>query len=298
MFSLELATISAAEDGGQALRDHIARQTPVVITDISPVAAAREHWTAEHLSARYGDKQVRVYDASFGEPGKGYMTNFSTMSFADFLAQTLGEGKDLRMFLYNIGRQIPELLDDVVFPDVGLRFSRNFVYTFFGCQGSITPLHYDIDMGYVLHTAIQGRRRIRLFAPDQALALYKHPFTVRSYVDLDQPDFTAHPALEYARGYEVVLEPGHTLFMPSGYWHEFHYLDAGFGMSLRASSPRLQDRLHGLANLLAWSPTDRLGNKIAARQWFDWKQHKAHRRANLFIDTHQHTEDGQRSENS
>ncbi len=249
------------------------------MTDFAANSAALQLWTPEHLSARYGHKQVRVYDASFGDPGKHYMASIASMSFADFLRETLGEGRDLRMFLYNIGRQIPELLDDVAFPEVGLRFSRRFVYTFFGCKGSTTPLHYDIDLGYVLHTAIHGRRRVRLFAPDQSVALHRHPFTVRSYVNLDQPDFDAHPGLECARGYEVVLEPGQTLLLPSGYWHEFHYLDAGFGLSLRASSPRLQDRARGVANLLALSPIDRIGNKIAAGWWFDWKQRKAQARA-------------------
>ena len=41
--------------------------------------------------------------------------------------------------------------------------------------------------GDVLHTVILGRRRIRLFAPDESAALYRHPCTVRSYVDLDAP---------------------------------------------------------------------------------------------------------------
>ena len=221
-------------DGLTPLREHIAAHSPIVITDMASQWPAYRNWSVEFLSARYGHKTVRVYDASFGAPGKNYMDSVATMSFADFLRETLGEGRDLRMFLYNLGRQIPELLDDVVFPDVGLRFSRRFVYTFFGCQGATTPLHYDIDMGYVLHTVLQGRRRIRLFGPEQSRALYQHPFTVRSYANLDSPDLDAHPALSQARGYEVELQPGQTLFMPSGYWHEFHYLDAGFGLSLRA----------------------------------------------------------------
>lgn len=278
LFSREIDVITLADQGWEALRQNIALRTPMLITDLASAWPAFKQWTPEYLSTRYGHKSVRVYDASFGDPGSNYMGSIDTMTFADFLRETLGEGRDLRMFLYNIGRQIPELLDDVVFPDVGLRFSRRFVYTFFGCRGATTPLHYDIDMGYVLHTAMQGRRRVRLFDPEQSPALHQHPFTVRSYANLDTPDLDAHPALVGARGYEVVLKPGQTLFMPAGYWHEFHYLDAGFGMSLRASSPRLQDRGQGLINLLALSPIDRVGNKIAPGRWFDWKQRRAHAR--------------------
>lgn len=281
--TLELPVVSLANDGMATLQRHIALGTPVLITDLMAASPALHSWTPAHLSERYGDKIVRVYDASFGDPGKNYMDSIDLMSFREFLHETLGEGRDLRMFLYNIGRQIPELLDDVEFPDVGLRFSRRFVYTFFGCKGATTPLHYDIDMGHVLHTAIHGRRRIRLFDPSQSRVLYRHPFTVRSYVNLDQPDFQAHPALACIRGHQIILEPGQTLFLPSGYWHEFHYLDAGFGLSLRASSPRLRDRAMGLANLLALSPIDRLGNKLAGRRWFAWKQRRAQTRATAYM---------------
>ncbi len=283
LFPLQLPVISLERDGISALRQFIAQHTPALITDFAAASPALKRWSLQHLRARYGDKTVRVYDASFGEPGKHYMSNIASMSFADFLSETLGEGRDLRMFLYNVGRQIPELLDDLVFPDIGLRFSRRFVYTFFGCKGSTTPLHYDIDMGHVLHTAIHGRRRVRLFAPDQSPALYQHPFTVRSYVDLDQPDIVAHPALACARGYETILEPGQTLFMPSGYWHEFHYLDSGFGLSVRSSSPRFRDRVTGVINLLALSPIDRFGNKVATHRWFDWKRHRSEARAHSYM---------------
>jgi len=277
----QLPVVSIEHDGLATLQRHIALHAPVVITDFA--APALQRWTPADLAARYGHKMVRVYDASFGKPGSNYMGSVASMPFAAFLQETLGAGRDLRMFLYNLSRQIPELLDDLDFPDVGLRFSRRFVYTFFGCRGSTTPLHYDIDMGHVLHTAIHGRRRVRLYAPDQSRALYQHPFTVRSYVDLDRPDYGKYPALASAHGYQVILEPGQTLFLPSGYWHEFHYLDAGFGLSLRAGSGRLRDWTSGLANLLALSPIDRLGNKIAPEGWYAWKQRRAHLRASAYM---------------
>ncbi len=278
--TLPRVTLSAQEPAGrEALLGAIATRTPVVVTNLAAEWPALARWTPQWLSANYGDKPVRVYDASFGEPGKNYMGSVDTMSFAEYLDETLVQGKDLRMFLYNIGQKIPELLDDVPFPDVGLKFSRNFVFTFFGCKDAITPLHFDIDMGYVFYTAVYGRRRIRLFAPEQSVALYHHPFTVRSYADLDNPDLQKQPLLARARGYEIVLNPGETLCMPPGFWHEFCYLDAGFGISLRAGSKAVSDKLRGYANLLALSPIDRIGNKIGGQRWFDWKQRQAENRA-------------------
>jgi len=265
--------------GAELLRRAIERREPLVLSDLATTWPALGRWTPEWLSQTYGDKPVRVYDASFGEPGKNYMGSVGKMSFAEYLTETLVHGKDLRMFLYNIGQHIPELLDDVVFPDVGLKFSKNFVFTFFGCKDAVTPLHFDIDMGYVFYTAVHGRRRIRLFAPEQSVALYHHPFTVRSYANLEAPDFDRQPLLASAEGIEIILEPGQTLCMPPGYWHEFMYLDAGFGISLRASSPALSDKLKGAANLLALSPIDRLGNKLGGDRWFRWKERRAQQRA-------------------
>lgn len=276
-----LASVPYAD--GAALRQAICSRSPLVVEDLAADWPALERWTPERLSARYGTRMVRVYDASFGEPGRDYMDSIDTMTFAEFLEQTQCRGRDLRMFLYNLSQKIPELLDDVNLPDVGLRFSRRFVFSFFGCGGSTTPLHYDIDMGDVLHTVIRGRRRIRLFPPQASVSLYRHPFTVRSYVDLDKPDFNRFPAMTRAEGYEVVLEPGQTLYMPSGWWHEFHYLDAGMGVSLRAPSPRWADRAQGLLNLLFSSPIDRVANRCAPQRWYSWKIRRADRLAAAFV---------------
>ena len=265
--------------GGDSLRDAIAARQPVVVADLAADWPALERWTPERLATEHGECEVRVYDASFGTPGRGYMGSIDRMRFAEFLEETQTRGRDLRMFLYNLSQQIPELLDDVRIPDVGLRFSRRFVFSFFGCRGSTTPLHYDIDCGDVLHTVVRGRRRVRLFSPEASAALYRHPCTVRSYVDLDSPDLKSFPALSRVEGFEVVLEPGQTLYMPSGWWHEFHYLEAGVGVSLRAASPQRMDRLRGAGNLLLSSPFDRLANWVAPRPWYAWKERSAQRRA-------------------
>ncbi len=260
---------------GSALRRAIRARSPLVVKDLAADWPAFERWTPEQLSARYGTRDVRVYDASFGAPGQHYMGSIDTMPFADFLEQTQTGGRDLRMFLYNLSHKIPELLDDVQFPDVGLQFSRRFVFSFFGCAGSTTPLHYDIDRGDVLHTVIRGQRRIRLFPPESSAALYRHPCTVRSYVDLDTPDFDRFPALAHAEGYEVRLQPGQTLYMPGGWWHEFHYLEAGMGVSMRSPPLQWTDRVRGVASLLVSSPVDRLANRFAAHRWYAWKTRRA-----------------------
>jgi hypothetical protein len=71
--------------------------------------------------------------------------------------------------------------------------------------------------------------------------------------------------------------------MPSGWWHEFHYLDAGMGVSLRAPSPRRHERLKGLGNLLLTSPVDRLANRCAPERWYRWKSRRAARNGDALL---------------
>ena len=269
--------------GSASLQQSLQTRRPVIVTDLAADWPALTRWTPERLAARHGEREVQVYDASFGTPGRNYMGSIDHMPFAQFLHETQVEGRDLRMFLYNLSQQIPELLDDIRTPELGLSFSRRFVFSFFGCRGSTTPLHFDIDMGDVFHTVIRGQRRIRLFSPEDSAALYQHPFTVRSYVNLDTPEFDRFPGIRHAQGYEVVLEEGQTLYMPGGWWHEFHYLEAGIGVSLRAAPTRWRERVLGVSNLLLKMPVDRLANKIAPQAWFDWKTRAADRAANKVL---------------
>ena len=258
--------------------DYLAARRPVVLRDLAADWPALRNWTPASLSERFGGIRVPVYDASFASPGGSYMSSIDRMPFSAFLEAIFEGERDLRMFLYNIASELPELADDVRLPALPLRFSRRFLFTFFGCRGAVTPMHYDIDMGHVFYTAVHGRREISLYPRSESTCLYRHPFTVRSYIDLAAPDWEAFPALSLAQGYRVMLEPGETLFIPSGYWHEFRYADAGYGISLRTPSERWPERLEGLANLAITSPIDRLCNRLAPRRWFDWKTRQARRR--------------------
>lgn len=252
---------------------------PVVFRRLAASWPALTKWTPRYFMDHFGDHKVKVYDASFARPGQRYMSNAEVLSFREFLPAILGASRDLRMFLYNIARELPTLVGDLRFPDLADSFSRRFIFMFFGAQSAVTPIHYDIDYSHVFYTSILGRRRITLFPGSQSSRLYRHPFTVRSYVDIGRPDFSRFPELAHARGYAVTLNPGETLFMPSGYWHEVTYEEAGYGVSLRCPSERFTRRLHGYCNLMVVSPIDRMLNKLSSRAWFEWKQRTADRRA-------------------
>ncbi|GAB4014820.1 MAG: hypothetical protein Fur0010_13270 [Bdellovibrio sp.] len=259
-------------------KNYMEKNLPCIITDFAKEWTALVKWNPEYFKKMYGNNLVKVYDASFADAGSTYMGSKGEMPFAEYLDR-IEKGEDLRMFLYNIFSHAPELKKDISLPKFINGLSKRFLFMFVGPKGAITQIHFDIDMSHVFHTPVVGRKRFVLYPPEQSKNLYRHPFTVRSYVDVDHPDFKKFPKLKLAKGYEVIVEPGQTLFIPAGYWHHVEYLDAGYAISLRAPNHRLLGKLHGLYNLIIMQMIDRLFNKIVPKAWFQWKGQMAQKLA-------------------
>ena len=156
---------------------------------------------------------------------------------------------------------------------------------FTGGATSITHMHFDIDLSHILHTQFVGRKKVLLFPYQEQHRLYRKPFEVLSMADFSHyyengnPDFEKFPALKLAKGYEVILEHGDTLFMPAGYWHHMEYLDSGFAMSLRALQPSIQGKLKGAWNLFGMRTIDTLMKKTAPVWWYEYKKEKVSKAA-------------------
>lgn len=255
------------------------KEKPIVLKNFASDWPAIKKWTPDFFKNSYGDQEVKVYSHEFGTPGETYMSPIKMMTMRDYLSAILDGNKPWRIFLNNLAAKCPNLKSDVGLRHWSLKFSKRFLFLFFGPKNSETQLHYDIDMSHVFHTVLWGRKRFVIFAPDQSKNLYRHPFTVRSYVDLNKPDFQNYPKLQDLKGYEVVLEPGETLFMPAGYWHHVTYEEAGYGISLRHPHQKLSKRLLGFYNIGFVQVFDRLVNRMLPRAWFQWKEKQARRLA-------------------
>ncbi len=86
----------------------------------------------------------------------------------------------------------------------------------------------------------------------------KYYDSAQNKLDLEQ-----FPALRLAKGYELILDHGDTLFMPAGYWHHMEYIDSGFAMSLRHFNPACHGKLKGAWNLFGMRHLDTLMKKTA-----------------------------------
>lgn len=251
---------------------------PVIIEDLISDWPARKKWSLQFFKENYGDLEVPVYPANAPKSGKNYISALTTLPFREYIESIENGEANWRLFLFNIFNHVPELRKDYKVHTIMDGFIKEFPFTFFGGEGAKVPLHYDIDMSNVFLSQFEGRKKVVLFSHEQSRQLYHLPFTVASYVDVDNPDYEKFPALRGLKGYQCILEPGDTLFIPSGYWHYITYLDAGFSMNQR-SNDSIATRLKGAMNIATHYVVDKSLNNLFGEKWQKVKEEMAFRRA-------------------
>jgi len=81
-------------------------------------------------------------------------------------------------------------------------------------------------------------------------------------------------------GYEVFLEHGDTLFMPTGMWHWMKYLDGSFSLSLRAWDASIGRKIQSVSNLALKGAFDSLLKMAFKAPYAKWRERLAVKRAN------------------
>ena len=259
---------------------------PVIIKNMARKWPAYQKWTMDYMKQAVGDVEVPLYDSSKADPAAPINASAAKMKFADYIDLIEKEPTDLRIFLFDPIKQAPKLLDDYIFPkDLMGGFLDKYPNMFFGGKGSVTFLHYDIDMAHIFHTHFNGRKHILLFDYKWKDRLYQIPYATYALEDYDieNPDFTKFPALDGVEGIECYLEHGDTLFMPTGWWHWMKYLDGSFSISLRAWDKSWAVKAHSLWNLTVQRNFDNFMKRNFKAKYMTWKEKKAIERANYAL---------------
>ncbi|MEO6189559.1 MAG: cupin-like domain-containing protein [Saprospiraceae bacterium] len=246
--------------------EYLETRRPVIFTDLIDQWPAKHKWTWDYLINNFGEIIVPVADKSFSKAGKNYLSPVKNMKFGDYLNLIRNEPVDLRIFLFNILKNIPELAKDIKTFDIMNGFLDEYPFMFFGGKGSYTKIHYDIDCSNVFLTQFLNRKKILLFAPNQSKHLHHLPFTVSCEVDLIDPDIIKYPSISKLEGFECILTHGETLFIPSQFWHHIEYTDAGFSLALR-SNDSLALRAKGAFNIARTYVVDKGMNQLLGTKW-------------------------------
>lgn len=250
---------------------------PLIIKGLAKNWPAYKKWNWDYFIEKVGDKEVGVYNNIKSDSYTPINTADAYMKFGDYLRKVKAGPLDLRIFLFNIFQHAPDIVKDFSWPDELMSgFVKKYPMLFVGGEGSVTHMHFDIDMSHILHTQFAGKKRVLLFPHEEQYRLYRKPWEVLSianYAGYKQNfDYENFPAVKNARGYEVILEHGDTLYMPAGFWHHMEYIESGFAMSLRAMQNNLGGKLDGLWKLFGMRGIDTIMKKTVPKWWYERKR--------------------------
>lgn len=210
---------------------------PVVLTGHTHDWPAMRTWSPADLKRRLGHLEVDIQaernaDDAYEENKLLLRRRVNLGVFVDQVLQG-GVTNDYYLTANSEVLRRPEfasLLDDIgTLPPLADRAQLAERSSFwFGPAGTVTPLHHDTLM--LFHTQVVGRKRWRFVSPLEWPRLYnaRHVF---SEVDLERPDSVRFPAFAEATVLEVVVEPGETMFLPLGWWHQVTALDVSLSFS-------------------------------------------------------------------
>ncbi len=265
-------------------KEYLYKEKPVILRGLWKNFPASKKWTVAYFKDELGDIEVGVFDAKMQKEDRSFKQPHRKMKFSDYLDTiTSEEESDVRLFLFNIFKHKPELKNDFSYPPI-TRFYIKIPFMFFGGKNSKVRMHQDMDWANVFLTQLYGRKEVFLFHPRYSKLLYKYPFGVHSSVNIDEPDYQKYPGLKYVKGLHCIMEPGDTLFMPSGYWHYIKYPDGGYAINQRALSPKPVRWIRGLWNVAVLSNLDDLFRKLFGTRWFNYKVKRTQRNAGKAIE--------------
>ena len=293
---MELQPIDRVEsiDGEEFRENYYLPMKPLVITDMAKRWPAYKKWNWDFFKSIVGDVKVGVYNNSKSDAYTPINVADDYMKFGDYIDMVRNGPAAWRIFLFNIFEHAPQITADFTWPEELMKgFVKRYPMLFVGGKGSVTHMHFDIDLSHIIHTQFAGRKRILLFPFEEQHKIYRKPWEVLSMVNFEnyfdesqnKLDLDKYPALRLAKGYEVILGHGESLFMPAGYWHHMEYLDSGFAMSLRALQSSFGGKLKGIWYLVGMRNIDTLMKKTAPEWWFNLKKEQTFRAAVKALET-------------
>lgn len=265
---------------GTFINNHMKPGVPVIIEDfVHPESPAFKKWNYEYFKEVAGDHIVNIYGSELDSLDRVASDPIAQTRFSEYLDLIQSAPTEHRLFLFNLLKIKPELKNDLIYNDVtNGKILKWLPFMFFGGEGSVTRNHIDIDMSHVFITQFQGIKRISLFPWEQSDFMYKLPYNFHSLAQIKNPDYKKYPALLYLNGYEAVIHPGETLYIPSGWWHYIQYDTEGYSISVRALPSSALEKWRGFKNLVITRHFDNLMRKVFKEKWFEYKVKTARKR--------------------
>jgi tRNA wybutosine-synthesizing protein 5 len=226
------------------------KREPALLRGVN-IGECTSKWTSEYICEKVGNVDVKVHVSS--GPQMNFLNKnflYKTLPFDELVKRAStpacaqenyflapGEFYYLRSLGFDrrgrdtadIKKQFPNLAGDIRIPDF---FDENgFFSSVFriGSPGVQLWTHYDVMDNLLIQ--VQGRKRMALFSPSDALNMYL--IGDKSQVlDIDNPDCNLYPKFILAQRYECIMEPGDILYIPALWFHNALALDFGIAVNV------------------------------------------------------------------
>jgi Cupin-like domain len=212
---------------------------PLLLTGVADQWPARKRWDLAHLRATLADTPVRVSyspEGYFsGDPHTGFLGKFRYMPFQRF-CMALDSANPRQYYLSQQSLDAGAFLE--LKKDLGpLPYFDNAKYilsnVWIGGAGVVSPLHHDSMHNIFMQ--IRGRKRFVLYSPADSQYLYPYPADSKvphmSQLNIDHVDHHRFPLFRQAEAIEVVVEPGSSLYLPRGWWHQVYSLTTAISLN-------------------------------------------------------------------
>jgi hypothetical protein len=200
--------------------EYIHKGIPVVLTDLVERWPAVSRWSPpSELARRAGDIMAPLITLPGGNEYYGSVDPVDT-PFATCLDRIFsGDGGRYYISQIPLLELAPQLAGDFEFPFPDLEAILEPVFFWIGTGGCVSNVHFDFAHNFACQ--VSGRKRFRLYPPEQSHRLYPSMTSKFSPVStLGDTSFDEYPLFARARLIEVTLCPGELLFLPSFWWHQ------------------------------------------------------------------------------
>jgi hypothetical protein len=219
-------------------------KTPLLITDIYEVFPSLEDWNPDFLLKKVGKNVVDVNTSDndvFQEYHRPIKMSLDLYS-QEIDAEQTTSGRRLYMGAQGINQCFPELVSEIKFDSLLPQEKLDLNYLWYGPRGNTTGLHYDSADNFFMQ--LYGQKRWLLSSPKNFLHLYPHSSwsmypRVSDFNPL-RPDFEKFPKARAAQFYDITLNPGTALYVPSYWWHQVTSISKIISVNLWCDTPKIK----------------------------------------------------------
>lgn len=213
-------------------------KTPLVFKGVAKDWPAYQKWSKHFFREVYANTKVAIIDNP-GLVDSEKENEYKVTSFAEYFDE-VEKDKDKYLRFSRVLDHNPQLLKDL-----NLNWLRKFkwgwcmgeqTFLFVGEGGTKTPMHAGLT--HTIFIQIKGTKRWTICLPNERFFL--HPIAARYlYFHTDADARTdakydvKYPMIPYVKKYEVLLEEGDVLWLPSLYWHYVENLTPTIGVAFK-----------------------------------------------------------------